>query len=294
MIPERRHFAGPMLALLAILAGGPASGAPDDDVEVEDAVAAPVQQHMFVMNDAQFDQWAFGGVGNLATIQRRMDSLLTLKIEEVHRTCLLTDDQKQKLRLAGRGDVKRFFDRIEEKRRKYLNRQFAQNEIGPVFQELQPLQTAMNAGLFHESSFFAKAVPRTLDEGQAERLAEAARTKKADMYRSKVLLAVTTLGKTLGLNAEQRQKFTAVLVEETRPPKVFGQQDVYAVLYQASRLPEEKLRPIFDDAQWLVLSRHLTQAKSMEPFLKSNGYVPDDDGEPAGPKPGAAPAPNNL
>jgi hypothetical protein len=49
------------------------------------------------------------------------------------------------------------------------------------------------------------------------------------------------------------------------------------VLVQASRLPEEKLKPLFDESQWKVLKKHLDQARGIEPFLKANGFHPDSD-----------------
>ena len=47
-----------------------------------------------------------------------------------------------------------------------------------------------------------------------------------------------------------------LLLKETRPPRKFGDApDVALVLFQASRIPEAKIRPIFDDAQWRIMSR---------------------------------------
>ena len=39
-------------------------------------------------------------------------------------------------------------------------------------------------------------------------------------------------------------------------------------MYQAARIPEAKIKPIFDDLQWRVLSRELAFARDQEPWLK--------------------------
>ena len=66
------------------------------------------------MTEDQFDQWVFGAPRNSRAGRNKLDSLLTLEVDEVCRTCGLSEVQKKKLVLAGRGDIKRFFDKVEE------------------------------------------------------------------------------------------------------------------------------------------------------------------------------------
>ena len=108
-------------------------------------------RNAFVLNDAQFDQWVFGnmGVANAAAARNQLDSLLTLHVEDLERTCGLTPVQKKKLLLAGRGDIKRFFDRVEE-RKKFTKNRNDQNQFQQIWQEIQPLRNSFNAGFFGE------------------------------------------------------------------------------------------------------------------------------------------------
>ena len=55
-------------------------------------------------------------------------------------------------------------------------------------------------------------------------------------------------------------------------------------MFQAGQIPDEKLRPIFDNAQWKVMTLLMRQAKGYESFLKASGLLDF----PAGEKPGAA------
>jgi hypothetical protein len=52
------------------------------------------------------------------------------------------------------------------------------------------------------------------------------------------------------------------------------------------RLPEGKLKPLFNDTQWKVVNRQLEQFKGLEPRLKELGLVLDEgdvasDAQPA-------------
>ncbi len=208
--------------------------------------------------------------------------MLDLLIGEVDRACSLSDGQKTKLHLAGRGDIKRYFDRIDEKRRQFQDVKTDMNKFAAFQQEIQPLRVDANSGLYGESSIFAKTIPKVLNAEQAAKYAEVTREQKMFRHRAKVALVIATLDNSLGLTAEQRRKLEKVLVDETRPPRESSQHDFWVVLLQASRLPEETLKPIFDDVQWRGLAPYFAQARGMANFLKMGGYLPDGvDGAPS-------------
>src|SRR5690349_3656190 len=99
----RQRLTGRLLtaaAILVIVGGGPYARAQDDGEEEEEAPnpAPAVRMHAFVMNDQQFDQWVFGNMGlaNAAAARNRLDSLLTLNVDDLERTCGLTPAQRKK------------------------------------------------------------------------------------------------------------------------------------------------------------------------------------------------------
>jgi hypothetical protein len=242
------------------------------DDEPDDA-AQQQQMNVFMMADENFDQWVFGGGRNSIQGRKRLEALLALQIDQLDRTCALSEAQKKKLQLAGQGDIKRFFVRVEEKRKKFQLVKHDQNKVGEIFQEIQPLQNSLNNGLYGPGSLFAKTVKRTLDADQTAKLAQNEREKKLFRYRAKIDLAVTMLDRAVGLKADQRKQLAKLLLEETHPPERFGQWDYYVVLLQAAELPQEKLKPLFDDVQWRLLNRQLDQAKGMKQFLQQNGFL---------------------
>jgi len=77
--------------------------------------AAPVQaMPINRWPDEQFENWYFNQVGSAKAARQRYDSSLTLHLEAIDRICRLTDEQKKKLELVGRGDIKRVYDNFEK------------------------------------------------------------------------------------------------------------------------------------------------------------------------------------
>src|SRR5207248_5630599 len=126
------------------------------------------------------------GQGNAGVARNRLDSLLTLHVDDLERTCGLTPVQKKKLLLAGRGDIKRFFDRVEELRKKFDKVKNDQNAFAQIWQEIQPLQATFNAGLFGEESIFAKALKTTLSPEQTARHEQVVRDRLLYRYCARV------------------------------------------------------------------------------------------------------------
>jgi hypothetical protein len=58
-----------------------------------------------------------------------------------------------------------------------------------------------------------------------------------------------------------------LILDETRPPKRFGQYDSFVVMYQANKIPDEKYEQFIDDAQMKQLKFTLRQGAGMEQFL---------------------------
>jgi hypothetical protein len=75
---------------------------------------APPPEQQVEIADPNVYRWVFGGNSDAIEAGKVLERLLRQKIAIVDRVCRLTDTQKQKLLLAGRGDIKRFIDGVEE------------------------------------------------------------------------------------------------------------------------------------------------------------------------------------
>jgi len=286
-----------VLALtLAIVGTGRIARAQDDEVIEDDAVGrgAAVDVNVMVFQQPNFDQvdnWVFGRFGGSAAARSRFDSALALRIDDLDRAVGVTDAQRRKLTLAGRGDIKRIFDRVEELKRKFLQNQNDPNNN--IWQAIQPVQVEVNAGQFGEGSLFQKTIKKTLSDVQAARYDSLMRERKLSRYRSTVGWFVVHLDKALGFSDDQRRRLTELILNDTEPPLKFGQSDYYYLLWQLSKLPEAKVKPMFDNPQWRLLSRQFVQARGMEQWLRTNGILPDhnkDGGNAAMPPARVVPA----
>jgi hypothetical protein len=283
------------VAVVAIVAAAAVAAAAPFDDDLAEERPAPQEQVQFQFAEQNIDQWMFGNWGNAVNCRTRLEGLLNLQIDEVVTVCGAAADQQMKLRLAGRGDVRRFFDRVTELRKKIDGMKNDQNKINEIFQQIQPIQQELNTGLFGQGSLFDKTVRTILTAEQAVHYRRADRQRRQFRYRAVVEQVVSTLDEVAALRDEQRQKLVALLLESTRPPRRFGQYDSYVVLLQISRLPEDKLKALLDDSQWRALKRQFVQFQGIEPFLKNQGLLPEPgDVDPESDPPSKTEAPEQV
>src|SRR5207253_4549785 len=139
-------------------------------------------------------------------------------------------------------------------------------------QEARTLELALGSDWFDDHSLFSKVLHRTLNDEQIARYQKALDERRVFRYRAAVSWSVVLLGTNLGWSDEQRQRFETLLLDETRPPKEFSPADYQMVLYQAAQLPEQKIKPIFDDLQWRLFRRLLQPARAWGPMLINRGF----------------------
>ena len=238
--------------------------APDD---VEALPAAAVVQAQFHVDDSNFDQWVFQGVGGAAKARERLTSRLKLQIDEIDRTCDLSAAQKQKLALAGRGDTKRFFDEVEEARRKFDEVKNDQAAFNGIWQEIQPLQQKLQRGLFGPTSLYAKTVRKTLTAEQAAKYNVIVDERRRYRYRVNVEVAVVTLGNSIAFRHEQHEAIVKLLLDmpppAEAPVEAQAQNNYYIMVKQLATVPQDKLRPLLDERQWKLLQRQLNQFRNV-------------------------------
>jgi len=268
------------LGLLLVAPVFPAYAQEDPDI-VDDVPQANEAANIvnFGVNDATFDQWVFGNslqAPNASAARVRIDSSLDLQIASLSGVTPLSELQKKKLRLAGRGDIKRFFDRVEEKRARFNLVKNDQNKFGEFYQEIVPLQASLNMGLFRDGSLFFKTLQSTLDSEQAAKFGKLQEERQRFRWKAKVELVTDLWVNTLGLDDERRRRLVDTILAEVPTPKALGQLDYYFVMYKLSQMPDEKLKPIFDETQWKSFDRQLNQAKGFQMFLNQQGYDRED------------------
>jgi hypothetical protein len=276
-----------VLAVTMLTPAARAQQPPPDDDDDEPQAAAPVVQ-FGGFSDANFDQWIFQDNSNFSNARQRLDHSLALQIESIDRACKLTDVQKKKLQLAGRGDIKRFFNLYDDVKHKFDLVKNDQQKFQEIWQAIAPLQVMVQSGMYHEDSFLFRSLRHTLTSEQFQHYEAVARERRTFHHRVNIEMAVGMFEMSMPMRAAQRRDFIALLLNLTKPPRRSGQYGYYGLMYQVSLLPEEKLKPLFDNAQWKVVSAQFNQYKGMRQWLKQSGELPDEgedvaaDAQPAG------------
>jgi hypothetical protein len=117
------------------------------------------------------DQLANGNDEAFSAARCLLNVALERRIHSVDHVCRLTDQQQRKLLLAGRGDIKRFFDRVEGLRPKVDRGPGEQDDILILcgisdLPDADALQAARWRPLFEHGSLFVKTLNTALTEDQ--------------------------------------------------------------------------------------------------------------------------------
>jgi hypothetical protein len=255
----------PTLASTLVLVGciGPANPEPPKAVQA--------------WTDEQIEGWVFGDNASMA--RQRVESRLAMEIQDLDRACKLTDAQKKKLGLAARGDIKGFFERFDEFKRKAQLMQHDQQNMQRIFQEIPTLQATLQGGLFHEDSLFVKSLPNMLTSEQFARYDALARERRASRHREGIAKAVDVLRRKVGLEEAQQRAIIALLAKHTKPSRRPSPYEPDVILSQLDRVPEEKLKLMFEQDQWERMKQVVAGYQRLKPMLKRAGVMPAEDDE---------------
>jgi hypothetical protein len=210
-------------------------------------------------------------------------SQLERRVAWVARTTSLSEGQIDQLSLAGQGDIRRFLDRVDALKARFAHTPRGPNSWRELIQECQPLEEDFRRGVFTDHSLFAKTMTRMMTAEQIRQCKAIVRNRRRFQHRAGVHMTVLRLSTALGLSDAQQTQLKALLLRKTRPARTLEgviPSSYFNVVYaQMPRIPEQKLRPLFEPWQWRALKSDLTSAanfggRNLEP-------AGDDDDEVA-------------
>jgi WD40 repeat protein len=145
-------------------------------VLVAEPQARPLGQAQPAFAD-EFDQIVLREKGPQAweAARIRLEPILAKKVAALDRIYHLSESQKQKLTLAGEGDISRLDGRINAGRKNYATSRRVENAGGGVIiwyahnPELAALRSAVESGPFGEQSLFAKTQKTVLTTEQIKK-----------------------------------------------------------------------------------------------------------------------------
>jgi hypothetical protein len=279
------------------LAGAAPPPTADDDLVDETAKKAVVEDLVINANGniniaATIDQLVYGNLAQNHSPQERLELRLQRRIDLLARDVTLSENQKQKLLFAGKGDIGRLVERVEEFKARHQEVKIGVNGLAwdALSKELQPLVDS-RFNLFANESLFGKTLAKVLTAEQRARHEKIERERAQFQHRTGVQLTVLRMSSALGLSDDQRQRLEQLLLKETRPGRspnrLYPTACFNIVIVQMARLPAERLKPLFEPWQWRELKRKLANALRFEEGLVRNGVVLDGGGPQFGrPAPG--------
>ena len=146
---------------------------PAPDGEDDDAPPAqPVGRfnlNMAMLVSDNFDRWLFPHEQSESARQEHLRNVLDARIVVVAQANKLTDHERAKLRLAGRGDIKRFFDEVQKRKDQFEIDRKSFNTGLATLRRLDELSPIYRDGPFGPDSLFVKTLHKIRNDRQADR-----------------------------------------------------------------------------------------------------------------------------
>jgi hypothetical protein len=142
--------------------------APDDEGD-EQPPAQPVMH--FNLNTAMlvsdnFDRWLFPHEQSETARYDHLKEVLDARIVVVAQANQLTEHERGKLRLAGRGDIKRFFDEVQKRKDQFEIDRKSFNTGLATLRRLDELSPTYRDGPFGPGSLFVKTLHKIRNDRQ--------------------------------------------------------------------------------------------------------------------------------
>jgi hypothetical protein len=216
------------------------------------------------------DRWMFGKNRTEAKAREDFEKQLKLAIESIDRACKLTVGQKEKLRLAGAGDITLYFAEVDNIRAEFDGAAQHPNEVNRLLQRIQPLQQRMHS-LFGPGSILKRVSDQVLEQSQRSRLEKAEAERLRFSFDAALKTMITKVERARPLSAAQREELMKLL-KDAEGPKVHGRYMQHFVMYSLAKM-QPQLRRILDKQQLAAMDSLFRQGLQMERMLKQQGYI---------------------
>jgi hypothetical protein len=225
------------------------------------------------MSDEQITSAVLGARKSRENALKDLEDRLTREIDAIGSACALTESQRQKLQLAGRGDTVQFFRRFDEMCRE-ASTPMDRAKYVDLMSRASTLRLRLEVGLFGEYSFFRKTVRTLLTDEQRVPLRELELSRQREVIDKTLRMVQGNTGFRLG--DERSRHIAQLLLEKADPPTYAGEYAPYIVLYNAAQL-EEPLRKLMDEGEWDAFRARIALAQRVIPRIQQAGLLDTDE-----------------
>ena len=149
---------------ISLIASDPLPRADEEGEPPPTQVPIRLNLNSMVVERENFDHWLFSDDRSDSQHWERLEKQLESQVDSARTEHTLTDRQCAKLRLAGKGDIKRFFDRVESSRLDFEVQRQSFRTGHAALLRLESLSQNYREGPFGDGSLFAKNLRRMNDE----------------------------------------------------------------------------------------------------------------------------------
>jgi hypothetical protein len=177
---------------------------------------------------------------------------LALAIDELDAAAELSGVQRRKLELAGKIDIGRHNEYLENLAQKLLDRerQAAAGVNDEIISDVRRLLRAPSTTINDESSRFRKLQPSVLTPEQASKVADA-RNERREFAREAARQCVVAL---IAERAPLDEIQWDAAVQQLRGCTEPFEDETLDARSMAARIPGAVLKPVFDEAQWKMVA----------------------------------------
>ena len=224
---------------------------------------------------ANMEQWMFQPHGSESKARSVHRTQLNLAMDMTERDVNLTQEQKEKLRLAGEGDIARYFAQFDKIRAEFADvdeNADGNDALNRLMRRIQPFRQQAQASIFSTGSLFKAVSDKVLDPDQRTKLRKAEEERLKYYFGAALKTSIAKAERASPLKTAQRNKILAI-ANEMEPPLANNRR--YMKFYAMYRLAQKKgeLKEILNAKQFAAMSTLLQQGDRMERTLKSAGMI---------------------
>lgn len=234
------------------------------------------QGQQFQVDRSTIESWIFQRQNGSEQAKKSLAAQIDLKIEAIKSIVQLSEQQVIQLRLAGEGDIKRFYDAVLEVYRKVDDMEMNQNAINEAYQLTTPLQQKLASGLFDDQSLMHKVLRGTLSTEQITALETSEKRRREQIIGTLVRGYLATVDQMIPMSVKQMEQLTEILRERTAKDKLTGEYGIYVVGYRLAKVPEDDLGEILQPVQLKALRQMGNQMEGIAGFLRQQGMIMDE------------------
>lgn len=243
---------------------------------VNSGFVAGKEEPGFVLDRVTFESWVFQRDGSLSEGLRSLEAEFDRVLSGVKSSADLSRLEEEQLKLAGKGDIKRFVDLVYQTYIHVGGRDLSDELFNDAWEKTLPLQKKLNNGLFEEGSLFQKVLMRVLSEEEKKAWNDARNERQIREKKIVVDAFIARFERSVPLLQRQREKLQQVLISQTPKIRNMDENGIYVIQYVFSKLDEDLCKELFDEEQFKLMSHIRREGNGMGHWLVEEGVLVED------------------